>query len=47
MQKFADELKSEGFESVELIDTTKGKFMSPTEAALMALSGSKLLVGKK
>ena len=28
-------------------DTTKGKFMSPFEAAWMALSGSKLLTGIK
>ena len=47
MQKFADELKAEGYESVELIDTTKGKFMSPKEALLMGLSGSTLLVGRK
>ena len=47
MQKFADELRAEGYESVVLIDTTKGKFMSPAEAALMGLSGSTLLVGKK
>lgn len=47
MQRFADELRSEGYEYVELIDTAKGKFMLPAEAALMGLSGSTLLVGIK
>ena len=47
MEAFADELRSEGYEKVELIDTTNGKFMTPIEAKLMALSGSTLLVGIK
>jgi hypothetical protein len=36
-----------GYEKVELIDTTSGMFISPTEAKWMALSGSALLVGRK
>ncbi len=47
MQAFADKLRSMGYEKVELIDTTKGMFMSPFEAKWMGLSGSALLVGKK
>ncbi len=47
MEAFADELRSEGYEKVNLIDTTNGKFMTPIEAKLMALSGSTLLVGIK
>ena len=44
---FADDLRNEGFESVSVIDTTKGKFMSPAEAAFMGLGGSALLIGRK
>ena len=47
MQIFIEKLKSMGFEKVELIDTTQGKFMSPKEAKWLMLSGSALLVGKK
>ena len=47
MQAFVRRLQSMGYEQVELIDTTKGMFMSPWEAKWMALSGSALLVGKK
>lgn len=47
MEKFVQELKSEGYEDVRLIKTTDGKFMNPGEAKLMTLSGSTLLVGKK
>ena len=47
MQAFVDKLREMGYEKVELIDTTKGMFMSPWEAKWMALSGSALLVGKK
>ncbi len=47
MQAFVQKLRAMGYEQVELIDTTKGMFMSPTEAGWMALSGSALLVGKK
>ena len=47
MQAFVRLLRSMGYEKVELIDTTGGMFMSPTEAKLMALSGSGLLAGRK
>ena len=47
MQTFVQKLRAMGYEQVELIDTTKGMFMSPFEARWMALSGSALLVGKK
>ena len=47
MEAFADKLRRMGYEKVELIDTTNGKFMSHFEAAWMGLSGSKLLVGRK
>ena len=46
-EAFAQALRDEGFRRVELIDTTRGLFMSPAEAKWMALSGSTLLVGKK
>lgn len=47
MNRFAETLKKQGYETVELIDTTNGLFMSAKEAKLLALSGSTLLVGKK
>ena len=47
MQTFVRKLRAMGYEQVELIDTTKGMFMSPSEARWMALSGAALLVGKK
>ena len=47
MRAFVRLLRSMGYEKVELIDTTDGKFISPGEARWMALSGSGLLVGKK
>ena len=47
MDAFADKLRGMGYQKVELIDTTRGKFMSPFEATWMALSGSKLLTGIK
>ena len=47
MEAFAAQLRAEGYEKVELIDTTDGKFMSRREALLMDLSGSTLLVGRK
>ncbi len=47
MQAFVEKLRAMGYERVELIDTTNGMFMSPSEARWMALSGSALLVGKK
>jgi len=47
MESFAKKLRSMGYEKVELIDTTNGKFMSSFEASWMGLSGSKILLGKK
>ena len=47
MQAFVQKLRAMGYEQVELIDTTRGMFMSPGEARWMALSGSALLAGKK
>ena len=40
-------LKDEGYEDVRLIDTASGRFMNRTEAVLLDLGGSTLLVGKK
>lgn len=39
--------KDLGYEEVQLIDTTYGKFMSKWESLWMELSGSTLLVGRK
>lgn len=47
MEKFVAELKNQGYESVRLIDTTNGLFMSRKESRLLALGGSALLVGQK
>ncbi len=47
MDAFIQKLYDMGYEKVELIGTTDGKFMSSKEAKLMFLSESKLLVGKK
>ena len=47
MQAFVQKLRAMGYEQVELIDTTQGLFITPSEAKWMALSGSALLVGKK
>ena len=47
IQSFVKKLRDMGYEKVELIDTTDGKFMKKWEATWMALSGSALLVGKK
>lgn len=47
MSAFAEQLRKQGYERVELIDTTRDVFMSPGEARFLALGGSKLLVGKK
>ena len=47
MQAFVKKLKGMGYERVELIDTTDGKFMSKSEAKRLMLTGSTLLVGKK
>ncbi len=47
MRAFVQKLRNMGYEKVELIDTTGGKFMKKSEAAWMALSGSALLADKK
>lgn len=47
MEAFVQRLKDQGYEDVRLIDTTRGVFMSRTEAVLLDLSGSTLLVGRK
>lgn len=47
MLAFLKKLQSMGYEKVELLDTTKGKFMSEKEAKYLMLSSSALLVGKK
>ena len=47
IQKFVSELKKEGYEKVELIDTTNNMFMSRREAVRLLLGGSTLLTGKK
>ena len=47
MQRFAQELRDEGYDQVRLIDTTKELFMSPADAKWMMLGGSTLLVGRK
>jgi len=47
IRAFVKKLRDMGYEEVELIDTTDGKFMKKWEATWMALSGSALLVGKK
>ena len=47
MNKFMEKLKKDGYQDVQLIDTTKGLFMSHKEAILLGLSGSTLLIGRK
>ena len=47
MQAFVQKLREMGYERVELIDTTTGKFMTPKEAKRLMLHGSSLLVGRK
>ena len=47
MNKFMEKLKKDGYEDVQLIDTTKGLFMSHKESLLLGLSGSALLIGRK
>lgn len=47
MDAFVAELKAEGYEDVQLIDTTRGKFIGRAESMVMDLAGSKLLVGTK
>ncbi len=47
MQAFMQKLRVMGYEHVEMIDTTDGKFMSKKEAKHIMLQGSALLIGKK
>ena len=47
MQAFVKKLRDMGYQRVELIDTTDGKFMKKSEAAWMSLGGSALLTGRK
>ena len=47
MNKFIEKLKKDGYEDVQLIDTTKGLFMTHKEAIFLGLSGSTLLIGRK
>ena len=47
MQEFVNELYNNGYEVAELINTTDGMFMTKGEAAILGLSGSSLLIGKK
>ena len=47
MNKFMEKLKKDGYQDVQLIDTTKGLFMDHKEAILLGLSGSTLLIGRK
>jgi len=43
MQSFTKKLKEMGYEKVELIDTTNGKWIRKSEAGWMGLAGSALL----
>lgn len=47
MQAFVQRLRDMGYQKVELIDTTDGKYMTKFEASWMGLSGSALLTGIK
>lgn len=47
MEEFCRKLKDMGYERVEMIDTTNGKFMSRGESRRLLLAGSTLLIGKK
>ncbi len=47
IDKFIDQLKREGYEFVELIDTTDGTVLTNEEAKKTMLVGSKLLYGRK
>ena len=47
MEAFLEKLRGMGYEKVELIDTSRGRFMTKSEAFWMALSGSCLLTGIK
>ena len=47
MNKFIEKLKKDGYEDVQLIDTTKDLFMGNKEAILLGLYGSTLIIGRK
>ena len=47
MNKFIEKLKKDGYQDVQLIDTTRGLFMGHKEAVLLGLHGSTLLIGRK
>ena len=47
MHAFVRRLKEMGYEKVDLIDTTNGKWIRKGEAGWMGLSGSALLTGRK
>ena len=47
MESFVRQLSEEGYEYVQLIETTDGSFITKREAAILGLSGSSLLIGKK
>ena len=47
MESFVRQLSEEGYEYMQLIETTDGRFMTKREAAILGLSGSSLLIGKK
>ena len=47
MDSFVRKLGEMGYEKVELINTTDGRFMSSKESKMLFLSGSKLLIGIK
>lgn len=47
MHAFVKKLKDMGYEKVDLIDTTNGKWIRRSEAGWMGLSGSALLTGTK
>ena len=47
MTQLVRKLQAMGYERVEFLDTTDGRFMTPREASMLGLHGSGLLVGKK
>ncbi|MDK7187251.1 class I SAM-dependent methyltransferase [Facklamia hominis] len=47
MNKFIEKLKKDGYQDVQLIDTTRGLFMGHKEALLLGLHGSTILIGRK
>lgn len=47
MRAFVNKLRDAGYEKVDLIDTTNGRFMTNFDSVWMGLSGSALLVGRK